>query len=78
MGGTPSDEPWDVLDVPLEYEGTRIITPAVLQAVARADKWISVWTVDEPAELSRLISEGVGGIMTDRPDVLAKLLHERA
>ena len=29
-------------------------------------------------ELRRLIDEGVGGIMTDRPDLLAAALRERA
>lgn len=78
QGTPPPDEGWDVLDAPLTFEGFRVITPALLQAVAQAGKWLNVWTVDDPAEMRRLIADGVGGIMTDRPDLLAALVRERA
>jgi len=78
QGEPPPDEGWHVLDVPLTFQDFRVVTPALLQAVAKAGKWINVWTVDDPLELRRLIDEGVGGIMTDRPDLLAAALRERA
>ncbi|HEX8822459.1 MAG TPA: glycerophosphodiester phosphodiesterase family protein, partial [Archangium sp.] len=34
----------------------------------------NVWTVDDPEEMRRLVIEGVGGIMTDRPDLLRQIL----
>lgn len=33
------------------------------------------WTVNEPKQMQRLISWGVDGIITDRPDLLLKLLR---
>jgi glycerophosphoryl diester phosphodiesterase len=36
-----------------------------------------VWTIDEPAEMHRLLDLGVGGIMTDRPTVLRDVLVGR-
>lgn len=39
---------------------------------------IHVWTVNDPAEMSRFIDLGVDNIITDRPDVLVSLLAERA
>jgi glycerophosphoryl diester phosphodiesterase len=40
-------------------------------------RWINVWTVDDPAEMRQLVAEGVGGIMTDRPDLLRRVLDAR-
>jgi glycerophosphoryl diester phosphodiesterase len=78
QGEAPPDEGWHVLDVPLTFQDLRVVTPALLQAVAKAGKWINVWTVDDPDELRRLVEERVGGIMTDRPDLLAAILRGRA
>ncbi len=36
-----------------------------------------VWTVDEAAEMRRLLDLGVDGIMTDRPAVLKEVLVDR-
>ena len=37
-----------------------------------------MWTIDEPAEMDRLLDLGVDGIMTDRPAVLRDVLVRRA
>jgi glycerophosphoryl diester phosphodiesterase len=36
-----------------------------------------VWTIDDEAEMRRLIDLGVHGLMTDRPAVLKRVLQER-
>jgi glycerophosphoryl diester phosphodiesterase len=38
---------------------------------------VHVWTIDEPAEIRRLLDLGVDGIMTDRPEVLRTVFEER-
>jgi len=35
---------------------------------------VSVWTVNEDADLKRMLDLGVNGIITDRPDNLHQLL----
>jgi glycerophosphoryl diester phosphodiesterase len=38
---------------------------------------VHVWTIDERAQMERLLDLGVDGIMTDRPTILKDLLVER-
>ncbi|RKG99451.1 glycerophosphodiester phosphodiesterase [Corallococcus sp. CA047B] len=66
----PEDARYAVLDMPLYFGEVRLVDDALLKAAAERGKWINVWTVDDPAEMDRLLHEGIGGIMTDRPDLL--------
>ncbi|MBZ4371003.1 glycerophosphodiester phosphodiesterase [Corallococcus sp. AS-1-6] len=66
----PEDARYRVLDMPLYFGEVRLVDDVLLKAAAERGKWINVWTVDDPAEMDRLLAEGIGGIMTDRPDLL--------
>jgi glycerophosphoryl diester phosphodiesterase len=77
-GEQPPDEPrYTVLDMPLYFGDVRLVDEALLRTAAAHGRWINVWTVDDPEEMRRLVAEGVGGIMTDRPDLLRRVLDER-
>jgi len=70
----PEDPRYTVLDMPLYFGDVRLVDEDFLRTTTRHGKWVNVWTVDEPEEMRRLVSEGVGGIMTDRPDLLRQIL----
>jgi glycerophosphoryl diester phosphodiesterase len=57
---------------PLTVAGKRFIRMA-----HRAGKQVHVWTVNDKAEMQRLLDLGVDGIVTDRPDLLNEVIGER-
>ena len=68
------DPPFQALQPPDKYKGIPIVTPRFVRAAHRQGLRVDVWTIDDEADMRRLLSYGVDGIMTDRPDVLARLL----
>ena len=49
----------------------RIVTPRLIAAAHRHGVEVHVWTVNDPADMRRLVAMGVDGIVTDRADSLA-------
>jgi glycerophosphoryl diester phosphodiesterase len=66
---------YQALQGPETYHGLRIVTPGFIRAAHGQGLRVDVWTIDYEADMRRLLGYGVDGIMTDRPDVLAKLLE---
>jgi glycerophosphoryl diester phosphodiesterase len=67
----------DVVQVPERWEGRQVVTPGLVRTLARARIPVHVWTVDDAADMHRLLDWGVEWIISDRPDVLGRVLHER-
>jgi glycerophosphoryl diester phosphodiesterase len=53
------------------------LTPAKIAAARKWGLWITVWTVNEPADIARMIEAGVDGMASDYPDRVLEALKKR-
>lgn len=67
----------DALQVPVAEDGLTVVDARTVAAAHRAGRYVHVWTVDEPAEMRRLLDLGVDGLVTDRADLLRDVLRDR-
>lgn len=67
----------DALQMPERHGGRQVLSPRLVREAHDKNLAVHVWTVDEEADMHRLLDWGVDGIVTDRPDLLARVLHER-
>lgn len=67
----------DCLQVPATFRGRAVVTPATVAAAHAAGRPVHAWTVNEPAEMRRLLDLGVDGLITDRADLLRDVLESR-
>lgn len=63
--------------VPVRYHGLPVVDRRMISAAERHGLQIQVWTVNDEAEMERLIDLGVDGIITDRPSLLKSVLTRR-
>lgn len=66
----------DAFQLPFRHEGRVIPTPDFVRDAHRLNLAVHVWTVDEVEDMRLLLRSGVDGIVTDRPDRLALVLHQ--
>ena len=64
------------VQVPPRFGGTDVVTTAAVHAAHDAGLAVHVWTIDDEAEMRRLVELGVDGVMTDRPSALVALLDD--
>ncbi len=76
-GGGPYTPATDALQIPYRWEGRQVTTPELIGEAHRRNLPVHVWTVDDPVRMEELLDWGVDGIQTDRPDLLAQVLHQR-
>lgn len=63
--------------VPERHGRIRLVDRAFVRAAHRRNIPVHVWTVNEPADMERLIDLGVDGLVTDRPRLLREILNKR-
>ena len=77
ISGRVHPSPTGCVQIPESFRGVTVTNAAVVRAAHRAGLQVHVWTVDDPAAMTRLLDLGVDGLMTDRPAVLKEVLTAR-
>jgi glycerophosphoryl diester phosphodiesterase len=77
LEGAPVVPPVAAFQVPAFFGDVEVVTESFLRAAHDADIAVHVWTINDEAEMGRLVDLGVDGIVSDRPTPLVKLLDER-
>jgi glycerophosphoryl diester phosphodiesterase len=62
------------LQGPEVYCRLQIVTPEFVRAAHELGIRVDVWTINSALDMRRLLGSGVDGVMTDRPNVLARVL----
>jgi glycerophosphoryl diester phosphodiesterase len=60
--------------IPERAGRTTVVSPRFVRHAHRAGVAVKVWTVDDPADMTRLLDWGVDGLITDRPDLAAGIV----
>jgi glycerophosphoryl diester phosphodiesterase len=76
LGFLPPRHAYRALQVPEARENTRVVTPRFVRAAHRAGVPVQVWIVDDADDIRRLLSWGVDGIITDRPDIAVRIVAD--
>ncbi|HEX5473399.1 MAG TPA: glycerophosphodiester phosphodiesterase [Vicinamibacterales bacterium] len=66
--------PYDAFQVPERAGGTRVVSERFVDYAHRNGVAVQVWTVDEEADMRRLLEWGVDAIISDRPDVAVRVV----
>ena len=75
IGLGPGRVGYRLFQVPLRYRGRRVLGERFARIAQRAGLPVHAWVTDDAAEMQRLCSWGVTGLITDRPDVACALLR---
>ena len=66
------------VQIPVRQGPVTLVDKAAVRTVRRLGLKLHVWTIDDEAEMRRLVALGVDGIMTDRPALLRSVLNSLA
>ena len=67
---------YQTYQVPEWAEATRIVTPRFIRHAHAAGLKVQVWTVDEEADMRRLLDWGIDGLISNRPDLAVRVRNE--
>ena len=69
--------PYAEFQVPERSGATLIVTPRFIDHAHRAGLPVKIWTVDDPADMTRFLDWGADALITDRPDIAVEIARSR-
>jgi glycerophosphoryl diester phosphodiesterase len=75
-GAAPPPGPM-ALQIPAEFGGRPLVTPALVDYAHRHAVQVHVWTVNDPEEMTRLLALGVDGLISDFPARVRRVIDGR-
>lgn len=75
LGLAPRSTSYRAFQVPERVGLTRVVSPRFVSAARRAGLPVQVWTVNEAADMERLLGWRVAGLISDRPDLAAQVVR---
>jgi glycerophosphoryl diester phosphodiesterase len=76
--GDSYSPPMQALQVPKNLGSLQVVSKEFIETAHRLNLKVHVWTINETAEMQRLLEMGADGIMTDYPDRLLTLLGRKS
>jgi glycerophosphoryl diester phosphodiesterase len=64
---------YDAFQVPETAGWLRIISPRFIRHVHNAGRRIQAWTIDDEADMRRLLGWGIDGVISNRPDIAVRV-----
>ncbi|WP_040206127.1 glycerophosphodiester phosphodiesterase [Neobacillus jeddahensis] len=67
----------DSFQLPTKDSGFDLTDEKLITGAHRRGQQIHYWTIDDPKMMKKLLDAGADGILTNRPDLLLKLLNQK-
>jgi glycerophosphoryl diester phosphodiesterase len=65
------------LQIPPEFGGQPLVNAPLIEFAHARGIQVHIWTINDPAEMHRLLDLGADGIITDYPGRLAEVIGDR-
>lgn len=75
VAAAPRRTVFKAFQVPEMAGSLRVVSRRFVRAARRAGVPVAVWTVDDPADMERLLDWGVRGLISDRPDLAVPIVR---